>query len=95
MVKIHFTTIVWRRWGQAFFETYPTLGIHSISFYKWKNIIDYILQSKIKFKEKDRKIYNSTILIPNIRSYWLNNDSYFLNNDLSLNKDKLQLPPFL
>lgn len=74
-----------------FFENYSTLGIHSISFYKWKNIINCIHENKLNIKGKNRKIYNNTILIPNIRSYWLNNDIYFLNNDLSLNKSKLNL----
>jgi len=73
-----------------FFEIYPTLGIHSISFIKWKNIINYILESKENTKRESRKIYNSTILIPNIRSYWLYNHNYFINNDLSINKEELK-----
>jgi len=60
-----------------FFETSPTLGVYSVSFYKWKNIVNYILQSKLNFKGKDKKNYNNTILIPNIRSYWLNKNIYF------------------
>jgi len=74
-----------------FFETYHPLGVHSISFYKFKNIINYILESKKVVSGNDRKLYNNTILIPKIKSYWLNDNIYFLNNDLSLNKEKLDL----
>lgn len=74
-----------------FFETYPTLGVHSISFYKWKNIINYILESKVSIKGIDKKEYNNTILIPNIKSYWLLDHNYYLFNDLSVDKFNLRL----
>jgi len=72
-----------------FFELYPPLGVHSISFFKWKSIIEFLVKSKIK--GKDRKVFNDTILIPIIRSYWHKDTYDVLKNDLSLNKDKLEL----
>lgn len=74
-----------------FFDTYSPLGVHSISYYKFKNIINYIIESKNKVSGNDKKLYNNTILIPKIISYWFNEDIYFLNNDLSLNKENLEL----
>ena len=73
-----------------FFENYPTLGVHSISYFKWKSIIEYILESKDLYKGKDKKTFN-TVLIPKIKSYWLNNDTYLINSDLSIDKEKLKL----
>ena len=73
-----------------FFENYPTLGVHSISYFKWKSIIEYILESKDLYKGKDKKTFN-TVLIPKIKSYWLNNDTYLINSDLSIDKERLKL----
>ena len=38
-----------------FFESYPTLGVHSINYFKWKKIIEYILESKDIYKGKEKK----------------------------------------
>ena len=73
-----------------FFENYPTLGVHSISYFKWKSIIEYILESKDLYKGKDKKTFN-TVLIPKIKSYRLINDNYLINSDLSIDKERLKL----
>ena len=45
------------------------------------------LESKILIKAKN--FYN-IVLIPNIRYYFVNNDTYLINNNLSINKETLK-----
>lgn len=56
-----------------------------------KIIIELIMESSPVLKGKDKKVFNQTVLIPNIRSYLLKTNYDALYNNLSLNKNKLKL----
>jgi hypothetical protein len=47
---------------------YPFYGAHAISFFKWKNIIMYLLKMREDKTIFDRK--NKPQVISNIRSIW-------------------------
>lgn len=65
-----------------FFEKYPVYGLHAVSFYKWKHIVEYLTDSNKNVTEK-------TEIVSNVRDYWLEENTAAIFTDLSLNSDVL------